>query len=470
MEGGGQILRNSMSFAALLSRPIRITNIRAKRTKPGLRAQHSKGIGLVNTIKGGVLTGNFVTSSTIEYEPQWTGSIANRPSVRSHYRCDIETAGSVSLLTQTALPLLLFHPTPCTLTLIGGTNASFAPQIDWFQLVLQPTLRRLAAIDVDIECERRGFFPRGGGVVKVHTKPIARCIRGFSLTSKGRAQRIVGRLVIGGPFQARNFSTDLANAIVDAAKGELARRFGRKMSVSIEERWEDSLSDGIGLVLALETTTHCLFGGSSLWAPSKRRNQRRDEFEGGDEFLEFSEMGRSAAKELISEWEGTRRGCTDRWLQDQLILFMALAEGKSTMATGALELHTETAIAIAQRFTGVEFAVRTEKDGTVFIECEGMGYRMESGNGKGVDEKEESGDDDDDGKEEEEVQESILLKATVSRAAKCKHRWCASREGHDPSMVNALRHVAVISHYDLFCLTWQSCATAVCVCVSIATV
>jgi hypothetical protein len=59
-EGGGQILRNSMSLSALLKKPIKITNIRAGRSSGGLKAQHLTGIELVSEIYGGKLTGNAV--------------------------------------------------------------------------------------------------------------------------------------------------------------------------------------------------------------------------------------------------------------------------------------------------------------------------------------------------------------------------------------------------------------------------
>jgi RNA 3'-terminal phosphate cyclase (ATP) len=38
-EGGGQILRTSLSLSAITGHPIRINNIRAGREKPGLAAQ-----------------------------------------------------------------------------------------------------------------------------------------------------------------------------------------------------------------------------------------------------------------------------------------------------------------------------------------------------------------------------------------------------------------------------------------------
>ena len=39
-EGGGQILRTSLSLSMITGQPVRIENIRAKRPKPGLMRQH----------------------------------------------------------------------------------------------------------------------------------------------------------------------------------------------------------------------------------------------------------------------------------------------------------------------------------------------------------------------------------------------------------------------------------------------
>jgi hypothetical protein len=47
LEGGGQLLRNSVSLSALLSRPIQVANIRANRKPPGLKAQHAAGTSAI---------------------------------------------------------------------------------------------------------------------------------------------------------------------------------------------------------------------------------------------------------------------------------------------------------------------------------------------------------------------------------------------------------------------------------------
>lgn len=44
LEGGGQLLRNSVALSALLSKPISIHKIRNGRKPPGLRRQHAAGL------------------------------------------------------------------------------------------------------------------------------------------------------------------------------------------------------------------------------------------------------------------------------------------------------------------------------------------------------------------------------------------------------------------------------------------
>ena len=51
-EGGGQILRTSLSFSALLGAPVRIERIRAGRPKPGLRPQHLTAVRALARITG----------------------------------------------------------------------------------------------------------------------------------------------------------------------------------------------------------------------------------------------------------------------------------------------------------------------------------------------------------------------------------------------------------------------------------
>jgi RNA 3'-terminal phosphate cyclase (ATP) len=70
--------------------------------------------------------------------------------------------------------------------------------------------------------------------------------------------------------------------------------------------------------------------------------------------------------------------CVEEYLQDQLIIFMALAEGQSRLVSGPLSLHTQTTIWLASELAGVTFDVK-ELDGSRFlIQCHGLGFSFQS--------------------------------------------------------------------------------------------
>ena len=63
----------------------------------------------------------------------------------------------------------------------------------------------------------------------------------------------------------------------------------------------------------------------------------------------------------------------DEYLQDQLIIYMALAKGQSTLLTGPISLHTQTAIFVAEQMTQATFIVKPLSELTNLITCEGSG-------------------------------------------------------------------------------------------------
>lgn len=65
----------------------------------------------------------------------------------------------------------------------------------------------------------------------------------------------------------------------------------------------------------------------------------------------MEDLGPDAAKELLLNLK--YGGCVDEYLADQLIIFMALANGVSKIRTGPLSLHTTTSIHFSALMTGV---------------------------------------------------------------------------------------------------------------------
>ena len=65
-------------------------------------------------------------------------------------------------------------------------------------------------------------------------------------------------------------------------------------------------------------------------------------------------------------------------MQDQLIVFMALARGTSRMLCGALTLHTRTAIAVAQQLTGAQFGLEDRGNDLWLLVCAGAAVACSS--------------------------------------------------------------------------------------------
>src|SRR5262245_17698247 len=98
-EGGGQILRTSLSLALVTGQPFRMERIRARRQKPGLLRQHLTAVEAAKTVSCADVTGATLGSQTLEFKPGAATS--------GNYRFAVGTAGSATLVVQTVLPALL---------------------------------------------------------------------------------------------------------------------------------------------------------------------------------------------------------------------------------------------------------------------------------------------------------------------------------------------------------------------------
>lgn len=370
LEGGGQILRNSVSYSALLRKPIRIAAIRVHRSPPGLRAQHLKGIELVQELCGAELVGGAVSSEELLFRP---GPLA---PAGIEVCADTQTAGSITLLIQTILPVLLFQPpaqddpdaggvrNATTVVLKGGTNATHAPQVDYFLHVFLPVAGRMFGGDrVSATVRRRGYYPKGGGEVVLEVRPLApgKTLDGISLTERGEVTRIRGYIYVGGVLPI-SMAWEMHKKVLQELKAAnfTADRFPTLETDLFVCKERNAAGGGSGVVIWAETDTGCILAGSAL----------------GDRSKTSKAVAVEACAELIRHLE--TGGCVDEYLQDQLIILMALAEGPSRVLAGPISLHTQTAIWVAKELTGVEFSVEKVNDTTCWIQCEGIGYTCQS--------------------------------------------------------------------------------------------
>ena len=343
-EGGGQIVRNGISFASILGKKVCLSNIRRNRGKPGLAAQHVTALQLASSVSGGRLLGAEMGSMACTYEPSVNGGRNPGRLVGGTETLigDTRTAGSICLLLQAALPCALFRRQPIRLVLRGGTNASLAPQYDYWARVFWPTLRnrcRLRGDQVQARVVRRGYYPRGGGEVQVCVMPLETALPSLRICERGEVSSVYIR-----SFHAGKLPRVLAVDMAKAAQRTIMQQLNDDSAVPLQINTEivtetHAVGSGLGILVVAQTTTGCLLAGSSISTPKDRARC----------------VGREAANELVSTLKDG--GCVDDWLQDQLILFMALADGVSEIQTGSLTQHTQTAIWVAETMSGAKFEV-----------------------------------------------------------------------------------------------------------------
>ena len=185
-EGGGQVVRSSLTLAMSTASPIIIRNIRVRRSNPGLRAQHLTAVHAAAAICGARIEGAAIASTVLTFVPG-----ALRPG---HYEIDVGTAGSTMLVLQTILPALSLCSAPSQILLRGGTHNPRAPTFEFIQHAYLPLLARVG-YKAGVSLERHGFYPRGGGVVRAAIEPLRRADP-LDLLERGPVQSRTARVLV----------------------------------------------------------------------------------------------------------------------------------------------------------------------------------------------------------------------------------------------------------------------------------
>ena len=321
-EGGGQILRTSLTLSALTKKPFRIYKIRANRPKPGLQRQHLTAVNAVKVLTNAKVKGDKVGSTELIFEP---GDIVEE----GEFTFDVGTAGSVTLILQTILPLLLNRK--IKITLKGGTDVPKSPSIDYIRLVYLPLLEKIG-IKSKIELVRRGHYPEGGGEIRIYD--VKGEILSFSLLSQGKL------IEIKGIAHVSLLPRHIAEREAKAAKEFLSRHFNVPISIDIDIR-EKEISKGTGISLS-SIFENTFLGSDSLGEIGKRAET----------------VGEEAGKML---YEDVITGATaDRHMGDMLMLYASLSP-KAEYLGAELTNHARTNAEIISKFLNAKIEIKGEK-------------------------------------------------------------------------------------------------------------
>jgi len=331
-EGGGQIVRTSLSLAALVGVPVKLTDIRAGRSKPGLRPQHLTAVKALAQVTQAEVEGATLGSRELTFRP--------RTPRGGRYFFDVAektgSAGAVILVAQALLPPLLAAREPTTLTLRGGTHVAWSPPAHYFMDVFLPALAELGAT-ATMSLTRWGWYPRGGGEVQLTVTP---------------APGLSGQEWLVPPdfrhFRALSAGSRVPSHVVQRQGKQLKKRLGESLPV-LEVEAESRDPGSFVFVWGPRAGFH------ALGARGKPAEKVADE--AVEEFLRFQK----------------RQAALDRHLADQVLLYLARARGPSACTTEEVTSHLLTNFWVIEQFLGPTFQIWGNLGQPGEIRCQGRG-------------------------------------------------------------------------------------------------
>lgn len=320
-EGGGQMVRMAVALAAASARGVVLHDVRAKRDKPGLAPQHLAAVRAVAALCDAQVEGLELRSTALRFVP---GALRG-----GEFRVDVGTAGSITLVLQALLPAMVAARRPFSVTVTGGTDVRQAPPIDYFAHVLAPLLARMG-IGCEAQVLRRGYYPRGGGEVRLALHAAA--VHPLVLDTPAPS------IAIDGVVHVANLPEHIAVRMREAALERLAGATAREAQIAT-------------VVLGPEAAVGT-GGAIVVWA------RARDRVLGAGRVAErgvrAETLGAAVGEELAADLAAG--ASVDLHAADQLLVYMALAGGGAYLAR-AVTSHARTAMWLIEQFLPVRFAV-----------------------------------------------------------------------------------------------------------------
>jgi len=336
-EGGGQILRTSLSLSLITGRSVRLSNIRVRRGNPGLRRQHLTAVRAAAAVGRASVEGAEIGSRDLVFRP--------RGVFPGEYALDVGTAGSTTLVLQTLLPPLALAARGSAVKVSGGTHNHGAPPFEYIARVFLPLVRRMG-VCAEVSLLRHGFYPRGGGQISAVIRP-ASSLSPLDLPERGALRRVRAVALLAG------LPRHIARRELEVVRRSLG---WHDDELNIEEI-DPACGPGNCLMLEIESehVTELFTAFGRLGVPAE--TVAREAVAAAHEYLESD-------------------AAVGPYLADQLLLPVALA-GTGRFSATTVSGHAETNMHVIRHFLDVEFDVAPHGRGVMISVHRGDGHRAD---------------------------------------------------------------------------------------------
>jgi RNA 3'-terminal phosphate cyclase (GTP) len=321
LEGGGQMLRTALGLSLITKKPFIIYNIRMNRPNPGLKNQHLHAIKTILKLSDSKAENVFLGSTEVRFFPgDYNGG---------SLEVNIGTAGSITLLLQAImLPAAFLKRTK--LTIVGGTEVSFSPTIDYFKNVVLYYYKKYC--NVELKIKKRGYYPKGNGIVEISINPTSIKIENLKqmiADKKPESYDILGISTASTNLVQKRVAERQKSAAEEYIRNEL------RIKPSITSEYSASESTGSSI---------------TLWASGGIEDEFLENIVIGSDYLgkeglSSEDVGLRAASMLVNE---IKLGGIDRFLADHLVPLLGVVGG--SLKTTEITNHTKTNVFVTNLF------------------------------------------------------------------------------------------------------------------------
>jgi RNA 3'-terminal phosphate cyclase (ATP) len=309
-KGGGQMLRTALTLSTVTGKNFRMTDIRGSRRDPGLKNQHLQAVKMAKKLCDAKTENVEFNSEEITFKP---GNLRNEA-----LKTDIGTAGSVNLVLDTLLPVTSQMDEGFSAEISGGTDVRWSPSSLHYEHVKLPLLEE-KGLEADYTVKKTGFYPEGGGKAELETGPYS--LEELDSTDRGELEEIEVFVKASESLEGE----ETAEKAVKALESELEV----DVLVSSELSYVDSVSDGV-VTLLKASYENSVAGFDAV--DERGKNAEQNAFRIVTEFNKFRNS----------------EACVDKFMADQLIVFLALVGGEASIRE--LTDHVETNLSVVEKF------------------------------------------------------------------------------------------------------------------------
>ena len=316
-EGGGQIVRSAITLSCITNQPIHLENIRKNRKNGGLKPQHLTAIKILQKISNAKVTGDKLGSTELKFIP---GEIKNSELIE-----DVKTAGSIALILQVLIPAVSISKKKLSLIVKGGTDVLWSPTMNYTNYVLKEAYSRIG-ITFDLKITKRGYFPKGGGEIKLEVYPA-------NVKSINFSKRKIQKLKLKCTFSKISISVIKEN--VKKIEEEIKKN---NFEIDVEIKEEEAIDSGAS-VLIYSIEDNSIFGVDGLF---DKKNQKFD----------------LKIEEILNNFFGV-----DKNLADMLVVPLSLGSNKTKFEVSEITKHLETNLFVTSKITGCRYGIGKTSNG-----------------------------------------------------------------------------------------------------------